>query len=200
MELAKLTPFGALNDQQKSLLTGLYTPMYEWAGSSEDYRKLLNQWLEAVAKNIWPHWTGKKWVGAANKEKEVQSLTELEIAVELYHGIGNNQDILLTSPNIPPSPDSQDRNHLWHYRVEDAYKPDQKYKYLELTKGDTPSVDFTASNLLGANYFLYEPGVDVGQFNTMFWGRMRGLQPALFVLLTGLRRPILVNRREIPRQ
>lgn len=185
----QLAPFGEVNNGHKDLLNGMRTPMYEWPGSREEYADLLNGWLDDVANNIWPSWDGSDWVGGAKDNKEADTKSELEIAVQLYHGPPDKTDILTSVPDVPASPDGKVRNQLWHYRVEDAYKPDRKYKYIELGEGGSPSIEFLGSDQIGANYLMYQPGVDIHAFTKLFWGRMRGLQPALFDIKVHFQRP-----------
>ena len=184
-----LAPFGVLNEEHKSRLTGLYSPMLEWSHTHTEFKDLLNDWLDEVANSIWPAWTGSGWSGDAAKTKEDYTRTELEHAVRLYRGGRDAPDILAEFPDIPDAPDGRSRDQRWHYEVEDARKHDPQYFHIDLPDGQEASYDFRASKKIGSNYLIYEPGVDIDRFERLFWGRMRGLQPPIFDIKEYFQRP-----------
>lgn len=186
-----LAPFGVLNDGHKRRLTGgVHTPMYEWPDKPEEFNKLMRDWVDDVSGALWPAWTGNGWVGKASDHMNEATRAELELAVALYHGGGEKPGILDDVPeNIPAPPDGRPRTHMWHYEIEDARVLDQKYQFLTLPPGEEPSFDFRSSRTIGSNYLVYEPGVDITRFETLFWGRMRGLQPPIFDIKQHFQRP-----------
>ncbi|WP_213686209.1 hypothetical protein [Roseicyclus sp.] len=186
-----LAPFGVLNDGHKGRLTGgIHTPMYEWPGTREEFATLISSWVAEVAESLWPAWSNDGWVGGANARMTEAARAELALAVDLYHGGGDNLGILAEVPeDVPVPPDGHPRTHKWHYEIEDALVHDRKYQFLILPPGEVPSFDFRASRTIGSNYLIYEPGFDITRFETLFWGRMRGLQPPIFDIKQHFQRP-----------
>jgi len=185
----ELVPFGALSNALKKRQTGLFTPMYEWPGTQSEFQDLIREWLSDVSDSIWPHWDGKTWSGAASKNKESTTHDELKVAVALYHGASGTADILTEVPDIPPAEDGNDRSQEWHYNVEDALVLDSKFAHIDLPEGQEPSLNYRASKTIGSNFLLYDESFDIEEFENLFWGRMRGLQPPLFDIKQFFQRP-----------
>lgn len=184
-----LSPFGILNNDYKSRLTGLYTPMADWPKDQEAaYRPLLGQWLDDITKNIWPEWQGGNWVGGAASRMEAATEAELKLAVRLYHG-SESPDILAETFDIPPSPDGRPTTHEWHYKIEDALVHDLLFQFISLPVGQEVSFGFQASRTIGSNYLAYDPGFDIAKFEQLFWGRMRRIQPAIWDIKQHFQRP-----------
>lgn len=186
-----ISPFGFLTEAQKTITTGLMTPMYEWSGTMDEFSELMSDWLRQIETFIWPRWDDQHgWQGNSTKFYEKMTKAELELAVRLYHGEGDQTDILDEYPDIPWPSDNKPRNHRWHYRVEDAWNLDVRYKYSDPEKAEDPTLDFIASDGgAGSNFPLYLPNVDKEKFMRLFWGRMRGIQPALFDIKYHFQRP-----------
>lgn len=187
----ELTPFGVLTDGHRRLLRGSYRePMLEWRGTPGEFGSLMDGWTQQVADALWPSWDGTKWVGGAAPGMIAATRAELDLAVALYHGSAGQPRTLDEVPaGIPEPPDHRPRTNLWHYEIEDARVHDPRFLYLDLEDGEEPSYDFRASRDVGSNYLVYEPGVDIARFEKLFWGRMRGLQPAIFDIKQHFQRP-----------
>jgi hypothetical protein len=99
----ELAPFGVPYKGQKSRLTGLGAPMYEWRGTQAEFRRLLDDWMAGVQDTLWPVWNGRDWAGKTANGKEAATRAELALAVGLYHGTGG-PDILTLSPEFPGAP------------------------------------------------------------------------------------------------
>jgi hypothetical protein len=190
----ELTPFGVLNNGHKDRKTGLFAPMYEWPGTRDEFRQLLQGWIGQVEDAIWPAWNaeaehGPAWAGKAAACMVDATRAELKLAVLLYHGAGGAGNILDQSPLTPEAEDRRVRTHRWHYEVEDLRKFDLKYSYLTGDEAAKPSFDFRASQRSGSNFLVYDPTIDIKRFEDLFWGRMRGLQPPIFDIKEHFQRP-----------
>lgn len=186
-----LAPFGVLNEGHKLRLTGgLRTPMIEWPGTRVAFAELMDEWLDEVANSLWPAWTARGWEGGAAKNMDATARAELELAVKLYHGGGDKPDVLDEVPaHLPIPSDGRPRTNKWHYEIEDFRKYDAQFFHLTLPPGEQPSFEFRASRKTGSNYLVYDPDVDIGKFEDLFWGRMRGLQPPIFDIKQHFQRP-----------
>ena len=186
-----IAPHGSLTEGQKRLTSGIMTPMYEWPGTIEEFRREMTEWLTEIESHIWPRWVpGSGWQGASDAFAESDTRFELEKATELYHGSGNHPDILEEMPDIPEAPDKRQRDHLWHYRVEDAWNIDVRFKFAREGDPEEPTVDFQASDGGGgSNIGLYLSGEDKKGYKRLIWLRMRGVQPPLFDIKGYFQRP-----------
>jgi hypothetical protein len=187
----ELAPFGVLTDGHQRLLRGSYRdPMVEWRGTPVEFGTLMDTWIAEVAEKLWPARNGTSWVGKAAPDMIAATRAELELAVTLYHGSAGRPRTLDEVPaDIPEPPDHRPRTHLWHYEIEDGRILDPKFLYPECAEGKQLSYDFRASRDIGSNYLVYEPGIDITRFEKLFWGRMRGLQPAIFDIKQHFQRP-----------
>lgn len=185
----KLAPFGVLHNDYKASLVGLYEPMRDWPPDRKaSYRPLLRRWLDDVTENIWPEWQDGNWVGGAASRMEAATEAELKLAVRLYHG-GESPDILTETLDIPPKPDGRPTTHEWHYKIEDSLILDVRFLYPTSHDSEAPSFDFLASNSIGSNYLVYDASFDIKQFQQLFWGRMRAIQPAIWDIKEHFQRP-----------
>ncbi|MDQ0513535.1 hypothetical protein [Ancylobacter amanitiformis] len=182
----ELGPFGVLNNDYKRSLRGLHTPMPAWKTGDPAFRSLLDHWLNDVADNIWPAWQRGNWVGAAAATKEAAAKAELELAVRLYHGQGQSQDVLTETPDVPATADGRKPTHEWHYKIEDALVLDPIYLYV---KPPVTSFDFRASRTIGSNYLVYDPTFETQRFERLFWGRMSDIQPSTWDIKLHFERP-----------
>lgn len=185
-----LAPFGVLNNEYTARLKGLLTAPGDWpAGQESNFENILRGWLDEVVSSIWPAWENGAWVGDAASDMASTTAAELVLAANLYHGQGGQPDVLNEVPAVPPAPDNVPRNHEWHYKIEDALVLDPKYLYVEAPEGGQPSYDFVASNNIGSNFLVYDPTFDIKQFEQLFWGRMRRIEPPIFDIKQRLQRP-----------
>jgi hypothetical protein len=185
----KLTPFGVMNNDYRSYLEGLYTPMADWPHGRAEYGRLLDDWLNKVRDHLWPVWDGRGWSGDAAKDMEANTRDELTIAVRLYHGHGDALDIISDLPHAPTAADGKMRDHNWHYKIEDALVLDPQFLYVKLQPGETVSYEFRSSRGIGSNYLVYDPGIDIERFEGLFWGRMRRIQPKIWDIKQHFQRP-----------
>ena len=186
----ELTPFGVLHEGYRRFLTGLYQPMKDWPVSrAASYRPRFEQWLDDVPENIWPSWKGDQWVGGSASTKEDRTKSELELAVSLYHGIGEGKDILNEVLDLPPNSDERPTTHRWHYNIEDALVHDLIFKFTMRPADADASFGYRASRGIGSNYLAYDPAFDIKKFENLFWGRMRRIQPPLWDIKQYFQRP-----------
>lgn len=187
-----LAPFGVLNEAQRQDLVGgktLFKPMPDWRGREDAYETLLQGWLDDVTEAFWPAWEDGAWVGRAVDTMEDDTKTELTLAVQLYHGGGQQLGILAEVPVTPTPPDGVARDHLWHYSIEDALVHDNQYRHWQLPEGEEASYDYVASNNIGSNFVVYDPTFPIKEFEDLFWGRMDRLEPSSFAIKMHLQRP-----------
>lgn len=186
----ELAPFGILNNEHQARIGregGLWNPMPDWPGDKASFRALMSDWLDEITESVWPAWEAGAWKGGSAANKEVSAKNELQLAIELYHGGGSKADILKSIPDVPPVPVGPPRDQEWHYKIEDALVLDRRF--LHFPHSGEPSYDFLASSTIGSNFIVYDPTFPIKQFESLFWGRMRRIEPPIFNIKQYLQRP-----------
>lgn len=113
-----LAPFGVLNvgHQKKFVPGGYLVPMKRWNGDEASFAFVMQRWLDQVKDTIWPAWENGAWTGGATARMEAETVTELNLAVELYHGTGKDDSMLDRIPDVPAAPNGRRFDHRWHYQ------------------------------------------------------------------------------------
>lgn len=190
-----IAPFGVMKLGHQNNRPGLYTPMQDWP-NSQDYRALIDSWIAEITAMIWPAWTNGGWYGGSEPNMAERTKAELQIAVNLYHGVQGAEDMLSAMPAIPQPQDGIPRNQEWHYKVEDAEMDHHVYSRSNLLTipEDTNTIyehtyEYRVSRNGWANHHLYDPTFDPALFQQLFFNGFRRHAPALFDIKDYFQRP-----------
>ena len=111
----KLSPYGS---PPMEIPLNYDQPMDDWDGTPEEWQTFFDQFVKDVKANIWPEWNKANgcWEGDAADFAEEATRLENQICINHLQKAG----ILEQKPNTPhfSGPDPQ-KNHYWHYSVED---------------------------------------------------------------------------------
>lgn len=184
-----LAPFGVLKLDQRDPTKDIFSPMPKWQGSDADYRSLLEPWLEDVSNLIWPSWSNGAWKGSAASAMEDETRLELQLAVQKYHGGGDQLGRLSEVPDIPPAKDGKTRDQQWHYNVEDSLMVHPVFTEENLKESAKGSFEFKVSRGFNANFLLYDPTFDNERFSQLFLGELGNLVPSIFDIKAHFQRP-----------
>jgi hypothetical protein len=166
--------------------------MKRWNGDEASFAFVMQRWLDQVKDTIWPAWENGAWTGGATARMEAETVTELNLAVELHHGTGKDDSMLDRIPDVPAAPDGRRFDHRWHYQIEDAFVHDFRNAIEAGLTGTEPSFDYKSSRSIASNYLVYDPTIDISTFDGLaglFWAEISARQPAIFDIKNLLQRP-----------
>lgn len=181
----RMNPFGTLHAWQTPDLGDPYEKFSAFNGSDAEYRQILDSWYSEVQEAIWPLWTEHcDWDGKAADTADDGTRAELTVCLDAFQRSG----LLRRLPNSIESgvAEANKRDHLWHFRAEDA-------KYF--AKGDEflpkvdQSFDWHASKDVGLNFQAYSTSSISKEFGDVFWGDRHSRQPAFMSIKNQFQRP-----------
>lgn len=164
-----MAPYGVLKDDLNNRKQPPATTPKDWPADDTSYPGIIQGWMAEAADKIWPRWENGAWAGSAAVFADDVTRMELELAVHLYHGGGNQPGVLsdLSGAVIPF--EGPRRNNRWHYDTEDARLDHPDYNSVTLPDDFTSGIEYRTARNGVANYPLYGgPVVDPGTFFTKF--------------------------------
>jgi hypothetical protein len=186
----RLAPYGVMHDDLKSKTKAPDTQPGDWPAGNTDYPAIISTWIAEVADKIWPRWENDAWTGGAINFAERATHDELAIAVSLYHGGGDQLGILceLAGSNAPF--EGPQRDHNWHYRIEDARLDHPDYNDIQLPICFSSSLEYRTGKDGTANYPLYGgPVMEPATFKTKFLEEASAKRPEVLGLKQLFQRP-----------
>lgn len=186
----RLAPYGVMHDALKLQIMPPETVPRDWPTTDDSYPKIITAWMAEVADKIWPRWENGGWRGKAASFAEHETQSELQLAIRLYQGGGDTLGILSDLTGAETPFEGPRRDHLWHYRIEDARFDHPDYSGLELPSSVSTSIEYRTGKDGTANYPLYGgPEVEATAFKRMFLQDAAGKRPEVLGLKEYFQRP-----------